>query len=163
MSDSRAPSPAKSDTSEKGKSSKKRKEAAVPRAPNERRRNFDEEMAFITLEDPVREPTRFSIALGFVPNMRVKGTFYVNEKLKELMLGELEHHVAAGGVGGFMPAVKQIANVASLPGIVGSSIAMPDCHSGYGFAIGNVAAFDMANPEAIVLDRYKKFLIIIFC
>lgn len=27
---------------------------------------------------------------------------------------------------------------------------MPDVHSGYGFAIGNVAAFDMSNPEAIV-------------
>jgi tRNA-splicing ligase RtcB (3'-phosphate/5'-hydroxy nucleic acid ligase) len=23
-------------------------------------------------------------------------------------------------------------------------------HSGYGFAIGNVAAFDMSNPEAVV-------------
>ena len=30
------------------------------------------------------------------------------------------------------------------------SIALPDVHSGYGFAIGNVAAFDMADPESIV-------------
>ena len=30
------------------------------------------------------------------------------------------------------------------------SVALPDCHSGYGFAIGNVAAFDMADPESIV-------------
>ncbi len=30
------------------------------------------------------------------------------------------------------------------------SIALPDVHSGYGFAIGNVAAFDMNNPEAVV-------------
>ena len=30
------------------------------------------------------------------------------------------------------------------------SIALPDVHSGYGFAIGNVAAFDMTNPEAVV-------------
>ena len=30
------------------------------------------------------------------------------------------------------------------------SIAMPDVHSGYGFAIGNVAAFDMSNPESVV-------------
>lgn len=29
-------------------------------------------------------------------------------------------------------------------------MAMPDVHSGYGFAIGNVAAFDMADPEAVV-------------
>lgn len=27
---------------------------------------------------------------------------------------------------------------------------MPDVHAGYGFAIGNVAAFDMNNPEAVV-------------
>lgn len=37
--------------------------------------------------------------------------------------------------------MKQIANVAALPGIVHKSIGLPDVHSGYGFAIGNVAAF----------------------
>lgn len=36
----------------------------------------------------------------------------------------------------------QVANVATLPGIVGCSFAMPDIHHGYGFAIGGVAAFD---------------------
>lgn len=66
------------------------------------------------------------------------------------MLEELESFCAAGGVGGFLPAVKQIANVAALPGIVGSSIALPDCHAGYGFCIGNVAAFDLADPESVV-------------
>ncbi len=30
------------------------------------------------------------------------------------------------------------------------SIGLPDVHSGYGFAIGNMAAFDMSNPEAVV-------------
>ena len=30
------------------------------------------------------------------------------------------------------------------------SVALPDVHSGYGFAIGNVAAFDISNPEAVV-------------
>ena len=55
-----------------------------------------------------------------------------------------------GNVGGFLPAMKQIANVAALPGIVGRSIALPDVHAGYGFAIGNVAAFDMGNPESVV-------------
>lgn len=46
--------------------------------------------------------------------------------------------------------VSQVANVAALPGIVGASLGMPDIHSGYGFAIGNVAAFDMDDPEAVV-------------
>lgn len=30
------------------------------------------------------------------------------------------------------------------------SIGLPDIHSGYGFAIGNVAAFDMDDPQSIV-------------
>jgi tRNA-splicing ligase RtcB len=39
-------------------------------------------------------------------------------------------------------ALRQVVNVATLPGIVGHSIAMPDIHWGYGFPIGGVAAFD---------------------
>src|SRR3989344_4495067 len=38
----------------------------------------------------------------------------------------------------------QITNVATLPGIVKYAFCMPDGHSGYGFPIGGVAAF---NPE----------------
>ena len=34
--------------------------------------------------------------------------------------------------------------------VLQKSIALPDVHSGYGFAIGNVAAFDMSDPEAVV-------------
>lgn len=37
----------------------------------------------------------------------------------------------------------QLANVASLPGLVGPAMAMPDFHWGYGFPIGGVAAFDL--------------------
>jgi tRNA-splicing ligase RtcB len=37
---------------------------------------------------------------------------------------------------------EQVMNVASLPGIQTASIAMPDAHWGYGFAVGGVAAFD---------------------
>ena len=48
-----------------------------------------------------------------------------------------------------MPNIKddqsllQVANVATLPGIVKHSLAMPDIHWGYGFPIGGVAAFRM--------------------
>ncbi len=35
--------------------------------------------------------------------------------------------------------LKQVANVATLPGIVKASLAMPDMHWGYGFPIGGVA------------------------
>jgi tRNA-splicing ligase RtcB len=38
-------------------------------------------------------------------------------------------------------AIQQVINVATLPGIVSDSIAMPDIHYGYGFCIGGVAAF----------------------
>jgi tRNA-splicing ligase RtcB (3'-phosphate/5'-hydroxy nucleic acid ligase) len=37
----------------------------------------------------------------------------------------------------------QVANVATLPGIIKHSLAMPDMHWGYGFPIGGVAAFDI--------------------
>ena len=40
-------------------------------------------------------------------------------------------------------ALKQIYNVACLPGIQKASLAMPDVHPGYGFAIGGVGAFDI--------------------
>jgi len=43
----------------------------------------------------------------------------------------------------------QAVNVACLPGIVGSSLAMPDIHFGYGFPIGGVAAFDPDNGGII--------------
>jgi tRNA-splicing ligase RtcB len=42
-------------------------------------------------------------------------------------------------------AIQQIVNVSMLPGIVKYAIALPDMHSGYGFPIGGVAAFDMDN------------------
>jgi len=60
--------------------------------------------------------------------MRVDGLVFATEKLVRAMAGD--------------EAVAQVANVATLPGIVGRSIGMPDIHWGYGFAIGGVAAFD---------------------
>ena len=46
-------------------------------------------------------------------------------------------------------ALEQVRNVATLPGIVGRSIAMPDIHWGYGFPIGGVAAFDPENGGVV--------------
>ncbi|MBV9306773.1 MAG: RtcB family protein, partial [Acidobacteriaceae bacterium] len=40
-------------------------------------------------------------------------------------------------------SLVQAMNVATLPGIVGPSLAMPDIHQGYGFPIGGVAATDI--------------------
>jgi tRNA-splicing ligase RtcB len=46
-------------------------------------------------------------------------------------------------------ALQQVANVATMPGIVGWSLAMPDIHWGYGFPIGGVAATDADHGGAI--------------
>ena len=99
-------------------------------------RTFEDELKFITKISPVE----YRIEVGFVPGMTVPGTFYLNDSLYDLVIDELQQHSRAGGIGGFLPAVKQIANVAALPGIVRRSVGLPDVHSGYGFAIGNVAA-----------------------
>lgn len=46
-------------------------------------------------------------------------------------------------------SVEQAANVATLPGIVEASFAMPDIHWGYGFPIGGVAATDVAEGGVV--------------
>lgn len=56
-----------------------------------------------------------------MPCLRVwdfSGVFYVNDRLKGLLFDELAAYCQRGDHGGFLPAVKQIANVAGLPGIV---------------------------------------------
>ena len=63
-------------------------------------------------------------------DMRVSGKIFASKTLIE----EMDEKV-----------YEQVSNVATLPGIVKASIAMPDAHWGYGFPIGGVAAFD---PDA---------------
>jgi len=60
-------------------------------------------------------------------DMRVPGIIYASSRL----IREMDEQ-----------AIKQICDVACLPGIVTAAMAMPDAHSGYGFPIGGVAAFD---------------------
>lgn len=109
-------------------------------------RSYNEELNYL---EKVNGHT-WKIKVGFVPNMKVEGIFYVNDVLEKLMFDELRQHSRTGGYGGFLPAMKQIGNVAALPGIVGRSVGLPDVHSGYGFAIGNMAAFDMSDPKSVV-------------
>lgn len=59
--------------------------------------------------------------------MRVPAIIYADEQLIRAMDDKV---------------VEQATNVATLPGIVIASYAMPDAHWGYGFPIGGVAAFD---------------------
>lgn len=63
-------------------------------------------------------PYHYKVRTGFVPGMNVPGVFYVNDRLRGLLFEELQAYCQRGEHGGFLPAVKQIANVAALPGIV---------------------------------------------
>lgn len=63
-------------------------------------------------------------------NMLVPGRIYTTKNMLEGTLRNDE-------------AIKQVVNVAHLPGIQKYSLAMPDIHWGYGFPIGGVAATDI--------------------
>ena len=72
-------------------------------------------------------------------DMLVPGRIYADADTMEPLIREISHPKS----GGFTPALMQVANVATLPGIQKASFAMADIHPGYGFAIGGVAAFDI--------------------
>ncbi len=61
--------------------------------------------------------------------MRVPGVVFASHRLLPAAVGDR--------------SLEQVANVATLPGIVEASYAMPDVHWGYGFPIGGVAATDV--------------------
>lgn len=81
-------------------------------------------------EVPLRkiDDWRWEIPRSYDPGMRVPGMIFADEKL----LSKIRED----------QSLKQVANVAHLPGIVRYSLAMPDIHWGYGFPIGGVAATD---------------------
>jgi tRNA-splicing ligase RtcB len=81
------------------------------------------------MEPSKREPYVFEVPIGYVEGMRVPGVVFATDELFERARQDR--------------AVDQVANVATLPGIVGASFAMPDIHWGYGFPIGGVAATDV--------------------
>ncbi len=71
---------------------------------------------------------RYEIPKDYKPGMRTSGVIYMDAKMLNIVTRD--------------NALEQVANVATLPGIVGKSLAMPDIHWGYGFPIGGVAATD---------------------
>jgi tRNA-splicing ligase RtcB len=74
---------------------------------------------------------RWRIPKSYKPGMRVDGLIYADELMLRQIIDD--------------QAPEQVANVAFLPGIVGYSLAMPDIHWGYGFAIGGVAAMRVSD------------------
>ncbi|MFH1086685.1 MAG: RtcB family protein [Chloroflexota bacterium] len=76
-------------------------------------------------------PQLYEIPKEQRPDMRVAARIYADEALLEDALGDR--------------SVEQLINTATLPGIVGYALAMPDAHEGYGFPIGGVAATALPN------------------
>ena len=69
---------------------------------------------------------RWELPQDYKPGMRVPALIFADRAMLQQLEGD--------------QAIEQAANVATLPGIVGHSLAMPDIHWGYGFPIGGVAA-----------------------
>ncbi len=96
-------------------------------------------------QGPLNRIDAFTVEIPqtYKPGMRTSGLIFLDEP----MVAQLRQDQAA----------EQVANVATMPGIVGRSLAMPDIHWGYGFPIGGVAAFDydegVISPGGIGYDQ----------
>ena len=72
-------------------------------------------------------PVKWRLPRRYKPCMRVDGIIFASEDLLQ-------------DRGGGTDPLEQVANAASLPGVVRASYAMPDIHYGYGLPIGGVIA-----------------------
>ena len=77
------------------------------------------------------DTNRWCIPKQYNAEMHVPGMIYADDEL----IAQIQED----------NALQQVANVATLPGIVGYSLAMPDIHWGYGFPVGGVAATSAEN------------------
>ncbi len=78
---------------------------------------------------------KWEIPIGTIPGMRVPGIIYAdNQLMKDIKRDKSSF---------------QVANGATLPGIVRASMAMPDMHFGYGLPIGGVVATDIEDDGII--------------
>lgn len=88
------------------------------------------------------DAVRWRIARDAGRGMRVEGLVFADDGLAAALRDD--------------PVLDQVANVATLPGIVTASLAMPDAHWGYGFAVGGVAAMrrdgGVVSPGGIGFD-----------
>ncbi|MGQ9490274.1 MAG: RtcB family protein [Anaerolineae bacterium] len=73
----------------------------------------------------------YEIPESFRADMRVPAHFYADD---DILTKALEDR-----------SLEQLVNTATLPGIVGQAMAMPDIHQGYGFPIGGVVATRLPN------------------
>lgn len=86
------------------------------------------------------------ILKGAIENMKIEPIIFANSEILDLLMNELadlEKNPQSS------PSIIQTINVSTLSGVAGS-FAMPDAHSGYGFSIGGVAAFDLKDKDAVI-------------
>src|SRR5512144_2866865 len=83
----------------------------------------------------LREETPYRWRIDPRGAMRVPGIVFASRALLPAVHGDR--------------SLEQVANVATLPGIVVASFAMPDMHWGYGFPIGGVAATDVGGGGVV--------------
>ena len=76
----------------------------------------------------------YEISQDFREDMRVPARLYADDSILEKALEDRSIH--------------QLVNTATLPGVVGYALAMPDIHQGYGFPIGGVIATRL--PSGII-------------
>jgi tRNA-splicing ligase RtcB len=84
----------------------------------------------------IKEITKYLHEIPKSGEMRVPGRIYGDKGTIRSLIKDVEQ-------GKEWNALKQIVNVACLPGIIKASLAMADVHPGYGFCIGGVGAFDL--------------------
>src|SRR5919204_6173333 len=80
------------------------------------------------------DETLWEIPASARTDMRVPARVFADAELLEAIAGD--------------ESLEQLANVATLPGVVGAALAMPDIHQGYGFPVGGVAAMEL--PDGVV-------------
>ena len=86
--------------------------------------------------------TEWEIPKSYRHDMRVPVRIFATRELLEQVMND--------------KSLEQAVNAATLPGLVGNVVVMPDMHQGYGFPIGGVAATEyprgVISPGAIGYD-----------
>jgi tRNA-splicing ligase RtcB len=79
-------------------------------------------------------PFEWEIPATLRQDMRVPVRIFATRQLLEQIVGD--------------KSLEQAMNAATLPGLVGQVVVMPDMHQGYGFPIGGVAATRL--PDGVI-------------
>jgi len=90
---------------------------------------MSERSALVRIDD-----TTWEIPMSARADMRVPARIFADDEILDEIADDL--------------SLEQLRNVATLPGVVGAVIAMPDIHQGYGFPVGGVAATEL--PDGVV-------------